>query len=100
MRPLCTDRDKAMVLAQAGRCEVPGLRMADMRVGDRRSSSLRARAVTSAVVPIIGRFPSALGDYLHDERPGTTPTPHEGLTAQPLLPRPGESVRFRRGEAA
>jgi hypothetical protein len=56
---LRTERDKAMVLGMvlAGlrRCEVLGLRMADVRVGTGACSSPRARAVTS------GWFPSPAG---------------------------------------
>jgi integrase/recombinase XerD len=72
---LRTDRDTAMVLAMvlAGlrRCEVPGLRMADVRVGDRCLFVAEGKGGHQRVVPAAGRFWQALGDYLHDERPVT-----------------------------
>jgi site-specific recombinase XerD len=75
---LRTDRDKAMVLAMvlAGlrRCEVLGLRMADVRVGDRRLFVVEGKGGHQRVVPVAGRFLQALGGYLHDERPATAPT--------------------------
>jgi site-specific recombinase XerD len=75
---LRTARDKAMVLAMvlAGlrRCEVLGLRMADVRVGDRRLFVAEGKGGHQRVVPVAGRFLQALGGYLHDERPATAPT--------------------------
>src|SRR6516165_3852428 len=75
---LRTDRDRAMVLAMllAGlrRCEVLGLRMADVRVGDRRLFIAEGKGGHQRVVPVAGRFLQALGDYLHDERPAAAPT--------------------------
>jgi integrase/recombinase XerD len=75
---LRTDRDKAMVLAMvlAGlrRCEVLGLRMADVRVGDRRLFVVEGKGGHQRVVPVAGRFLQVLGDYLHDERPATAST--------------------------
>ena len=75
---LRTDRDKSMVLAMvlAGlrRCEVLGLRMADVRVGDRRLFVAEGKGGHQRVVPVAGRFLQALGDYLHDERPAAAPT--------------------------
>jgi site-specific recombinase XerD len=75
---LRTDRDKSMVLAMvlAGlrRCEVLGLRMADVRAGDRRLFVAEGKGGHQRVVPVAGRFWQALGDYLHDERPAAAPT--------------------------
>ena len=75
---LRTDRDKAMVLAMvlAGlrRCEVLGLRMADVRIGDRSLFVAEGKGGHQRVVPVAGRFLRALGDYLHDERPAAAPT--------------------------
>jgi integrase len=75
---LRTDRDKAMVLAMvlAGlrRCEVLGLRIADVRVGDRRLFIAEGKGGHQRVVPVAGRFWRALGDYLHDERPAAATT--------------------------
>jgi integrase/recombinase XerD len=93
---LRTDRDKSMVLAMvlAGlrRCEVLGLRMADVRVGDRRLFVAEGKGGHQRVVPVAGRFLQALGDYLHDERPAAAPTdrlfvvlkgPRRGLPCRP-----------------
>jgi len=75
---LRTDRDNAMVLAMvlAGlrRCEVLGLRIADVRVGDRRLFVAEGKGGHQRVVPVAGRFLQALGGYLHDERPPAAPT--------------------------
>jgi integrase/recombinase XerD len=75
---LRTDRDKAMVLAMvlAGlrRCEVLGLRMADIWVGDRRLFIAEGKGGHQRVIPVAGRFLQVLGEYLHDERPAAAPT--------------------------
>ena len=66
-------RDRAMVLAMllAGlrRCEVLGLRFADVQVADRRLVIVEGKGGHHRVVPAANRFFSALGAYLHDERP-------------------------------
>ena len=64
----------AMVLAGLRRCEVLGLRMADVRVGDRSLFVAEGKGGHQRVVPVAGRFLRALGDYLHDERPAAAPT--------------------------
>ena len=75
---LRTGRDRAMVLAMvlAGlrRCEVLGLRIADVRAGDRRLFVAEGKGGHPRVVPVAGRFLQALGGYLHDERPPAAPT--------------------------
>ena len=75
---LRTDRDNAMVLAMvlAGlrRCEVPGLRIADVRAGDRRLFMAEGKGGHQRVIPVAGRFLQALGGYLPDERPPAAPT--------------------------
>ena len=75
---LRTDRDNAMVLAMvlAGlrRCEVLGLRIADVRVGDRRLFVAEGKGGHQRMIPVAGRFLRALGGYLHDERPPAAPT--------------------------
>src|SRR5580704_13063473 len=71
-------RDRAMVLAMllAGlrRCEVLGLRFADVQVADRRLVVVEGKGGHHRVVPAAGRFFDALGAYLHEERPGTART--------------------------
>jgi integrase/recombinase XerD len=75
---LRTDRDKAMVLAMvlAGlrRCEVLGLRMADVWVGDRRLFIAEGKGGHQRVIPVADRFLQVLGDYLRQERPPDAPT--------------------------
>jgi integrase/recombinase XerD len=75
---LRTGRDRAMVLAMvlAGlrRCEVLGLRTADVRAGDRRLFVAEGKGGHQRVVPVAGRFLQALGGYLHHERPATAST--------------------------
>jgi len=75
---LRTHRDRAMVLGMllAGlrRCEVLGLRFADIQVADRRLVVTEGKGGYHRVVPAAGRFFEALGDYLHGERPATAAT--------------------------
>ncbi len=75
---LRTDRDRAMVLAMllAGlrRCEVLGLRFADVQVADRRLVITEGKGGHHRVVPAANRFFAALGDYLHGERPAAADT--------------------------
>ena len=75
---LRTHRDRAMVLAMllAGlrRCEVLGLRFADVQVADRRLVVVEGKGGHHRVVPAANRFFDALGAYLHDERPGAART--------------------------
>jgi site-specific recombinase XerD len=67
------DRDRAMVLAMVlgglRRCEVLGLRLEDLWVGERRVFIAEGKGGHQRVVPIADRFFAAVGDYLHDERP-------------------------------
>jgi integrase/recombinase XerD len=75
---LRTHRDRAMVLAMvlAGlrRCEVLGLRLADVRVGDRRLFVAEGKGGHQRVIPVADGFLRSLGDYLHDERPAAAST--------------------------
>src|SRR6516165_8924387 len=75
---LRTDRDRAMVLAMllAGlsRCEVLGLRFADVQIADRRVVITEGKGGHHRVVPAANRFFGALGDYLHEERPAAADT--------------------------
>jgi integrase/recombinase XerD len=70
---LRTHRDRAMVLAMllAGlrRCEVLGLRFADVQVADRRLAVVEGKGGHHRIVPAANRFFDVLGAYLHDERP-------------------------------
>jgi integrase/recombinase XerD len=75
---LRTHRDRAMVLAMllAGlrRCEVLGLRFADVQVAGRRLVVTEGKGGHHRVVPAADRFFGALGDYLHEERPAGAAT--------------------------
>jgi len=71
---LRTDRDRAMLLAGLRRCEVLGLRFADVQVADRRLVITEGKGGHHRVVPAANRFFGALGDYLHGERPTGTGT--------------------------
>lgn len=70
---LRTSRDRAMVelmlLGGLRRCEVLGLRLADVRVGDKRVFVAEGKGGHQRIVPISARFFSTLGDYLEHERP-------------------------------
>jgi integrase/recombinase XerD len=73
---LRTHRDRAMVLAMllAGlrRCEVLGLRFADVQVADRRLAVTEGKGGHHRIVPVANRFFDALGACLHDERPAAS----------------------------
>lgn len=75
---LRTHRDQAMVAAMLfgglRRCEVLGLRLADIQIADRRVFVVEGKGGHHRVVPIADRFFAALGEYLHDERPNTAGT--------------------------
>jgi len=70
---LRTHRDRAMVnamlLGGLRRCEVLGLRLADLNAGERRLFVAEGKAGNQRVVPISARFFQAVGDYLLEERP-------------------------------
>ena len=73
---LRTHRDRAMVLAMLlgglRRCEVLGLRIADVRVADRSLFVAEGKGGHQRVVPVANGFFTAVGDYLRDERPATS----------------------------
>jgi integrase/recombinase XerD len=73
---LRSERDLAMVLAMVlgglRRCEVLGLRLADVQVADRRLFIVDGKGGHQRVVPIANSFFVAVGDYLRNERPSTT----------------------------
>jgi integrase/recombinase XerD len=75
---LRTHRDQAMVLgvllAGLRRCEVLGLRFADVQVAGRRLAVVGGKGGHHRIVPAANRFFDALGEYLHRERPGGAPT--------------------------
>jgi site-specific recombinase XerD len=96
---LRTHRDEAMILAMVlgglRRCEVLGLRLGDVGVGDRQLFIAEGKGGHHRIVPVSDRFFAALGDYLHDERPPVVRRHRPGLrrpqgtTTRPSLVRRG-----------
>jgi integrase/recombinase XerD len=78
VRALRTHRDRAMVdamlLGGLRRCEVLGLRLADIRPGERRLFIAEGKGGHQRIVPVSNRFFIALGAYLETERPAATET--------------------------
>jgi integrase len=70
---LRTRRDRAMALAMLlgalRRCEVLGLRLCDVSVGERRVHITCGKGGRERIVPVSSRFFEALGEYLELERP-------------------------------
>jgi site-specific recombinase XerD len=70
---LRTHRDRAMVAAMVlgglRRCEVLGLRMEDLRVGERRLFIANGKGGHQRLVPVSARFFVAVQAYLEAERP-------------------------------
>jgi integrase/recombinase XerD len=93
---LRTRRDRAMVWAMLlgglRRCEVLGLRLGDVSVGERRVHITCGKGGRERIVPISGRYFAALGEYLELERPAEAATdacfvvlkgPRRGLALSP-----------------
>ncbi|HWO64205.1 MAG TPA: tyrosine-type recombinase/integrase [Umezawaea sp.] len=78
LRALRTRRDQAMVQAMLlgglRRCEVLGLRLGDVRAGERRLFIAEGKGGRQRIVPVSGRFFAALGYYLDAERPRSSST--------------------------
>jgi integrase/recombinase XerD len=72
---LRTARDRAMVqvmlLAGLRRCEVLGLTLDDIRVGEKRLFVAEGKGGHQRLVPVSGTVLTVLGDYLDHERPKT-----------------------------
>jgi len=70
---LRTQRDRAMVeamlLGGLRRCEVLGLRLGDLRPGERRLFIAEGKGGHQRIVPVSSRFFATLGTYLATERP-------------------------------
>ena len=64
----------AMLLGGLRRCEVLGLRLGDVSVGERRLFIAEGKGGRQRIVPVSARFFAALGDYLDAERPRTSAT--------------------------
>jgi integrase/recombinase XerD len=71
---LRTHRDAAMVAAMVlgglRRCEVLGLRLADLRVAERRLFIADGKGGHQRLIPISARFFTTVAAYLEAERPG------------------------------
>ena len=93
---LRTRRDRAMVFAMLlgglRRCEVLGVRLCDVNVGERRVHITCGKGGRERIVPVSGRFFGALGEYLELERPAEATTeacfvvlkgPRRGLPLSP-----------------
>ena len=76
---LRTQRDRAMVAAMLlgglRRCEVLGLRLPDLRPGERRVFVADGKGGRQRIGPISARFFSAVAAYYDTERPRTSSTP-------------------------
>jgi site-specific recombinase XerD len=72
---LRTHRDRAMVLAMLlgglRRCEMLGLRMVDVRAGERRLFIAEGKGGHQRIVPVSQRVFTSLADYFGQERPQT-----------------------------
>jgi integrase len=77
---LRTARDRAMVeamlLGGLRRCEVLGLRLGDVRPGERRLFIAEGKGGHQRIVPVSGRFFTTLADYLGTERPDPAADDH------------------------
>jgi len=75
---LRTSRDRAMVEAMVlgglRRCEVLGLRLQDLHVGERRVFIVDGKGGHQRRVPVSNRFFASVRSYLADERPPDAPT--------------------------
>ncbi len=75
---LRTDRDRAMIdamlLSGLRRCEVLGLRLEDIRIGERRLFIADGKGGRQRLIPISNRFFNTVGRYLDHERPGDATT--------------------------
>lgn len=90
------DRDRAMVdamlLGGLRRCEVLGLRLQDIRWGEKRLFIVNGKGGHQRIVPISPRFFTTLRSYLDNERPAETETPFVFVVlkgpnrSQPLKP--------------
>jgi integrase/recombinase XerD len=78
MGALRTHRDRAMVeamlLGGLRRCEVLGLRLQDLRPGERRLFIADGKGGHQRIVPISNRFFRTVADYLQLERPSNSTT--------------------------
>ncbi|MGH3814381.1 MAG: tyrosine-type recombinase/integrase [Pseudonocardiaceae bacterium] len=65
---------QAMVLGGLRRCEVLGLRLTDVRVGERRVFIAEGKGGHQRLIPVSSHFFSSLAAYLETERPAQSST--------------------------
>ena len=65
---------EAMLLGGLRRCEVLGLRLADVNIGERRLFITEGKGGRHRIVPISSRFFATLGAYIDEERPRSSAT--------------------------
>src|SRR5271166_932500 len=68
-RVLAPSEVDALLLGGLRRCEVLGLRLDDVNVGERRVFVAEGKGGRQRMVPVSPRFFASLGDYLDQERP-------------------------------
>jgi integrase/recombinase XerD len=68
------ERDRAMVLGGLRRCEVLGLRLEDLHVGERRVFVAEGKGGHQRLIPMSSRFFSTVACYLDGERPASSAT--------------------------
>ena len=98
---LRTRRDRAMVeamlLGGLRRCEVLGLRLGDLRPGQRRAFIAEGKGGHQRIVPISGRFFATVADYLTHERPQPAVDDHVFVVLKgPRRGRPLSPLGWRR----
>ena len=78
MAALRSDRDRAMVQAMAlgalRRCEVIGLRLEDLRLGEWRVFVNEGKGGHQRLVPVSPTFFATVASYMNSERPANAPT--------------------------
>jgi integrase/recombinase XerD len=65
---------EAMLFGGLRRCEVLGLRLADVNIGERRLFITEGKGDRQWIVPISSRFFATLGAYIDEERPRSSAT--------------------------
>jgi integrase len=94
MAALRTDRDRAMVQAMVlgglRRCEVLGLRLGDLRLGEWRVMITEGKGGHERLVPLSPTFFATVARYMNRERPPETTT--DSLFVSLKGPRRGEPL--------
>ena len=95
MAALRRDRDRAMVEAMVlgglRRCEVLGLRLEDLHVGERRVFVAEGKGGHQRSIPMSSRFFVTVARYLDDERPAGSVTERVFV----VLKGPNRGGRYR-----